>query len=61
MQLKSENYQEKVSLWELKNKLMELKIMYHEEEEESRRLAEQNYGEYGEEEQYEGENEEGNN
>jgi hypothetical protein len=29
---------------------MELKIMYHEEEEESRRLAEQNYGEYGEEE-----------
>ena len=32
MQIRSENYQEKVSLWELKNKLMELKIMYHEEE-----------------------------
>ena len=42
MQIRSENYQQKVSLWELKNKLMELKIMYHEEEEENKRLAEQN-------------------
>ncbi len=51
MHAKSENYQEKVGLWELKNKLMELKIMYHEEEEESKRLAEQNIEEYeGEEE-----------
>ena len=42
MQIRSENYQQKVSLWELKNKLMELKIMYHEEEEENKRLTEQN-------------------
>lgn len=46
MELKSENYQEKLQLWELKNKLMDLKSLYHEEEEESKRLSEQSYGEY---------------
>jgi hypothetical protein len=36
---------------------MELKIIYHEEEEESKRLAEQNFAEYDGEEEYDGEDE----
>jgi hypothetical protein len=48
--MKAENYQEKLQLWELKNKLMELKIHYHEEEEENKKLSlsSQNYAAYSE-------------